>query len=140
MNRKALSGVVVFVVGVIINGLGIFTLSRILDGSLLSDNSRYAQLFDGWAYRLTGPAMLLVGLILIIAGYYIACKYYVDHEKNFAEEKENDPQQPTVSFAVPVATPRCPLEVTTISYTFCGECGKRNKTGANFCSGCGEKF
>lgn len=42
--------------------------------------------------------------------------------------------------ASPVQVNKCPLEAIMISYTFCGNCGRRNITGVKFCGCCGEKL
>ncbi len=160
MNKKFFTGVILLLVGLTLGGLGIYTVSQSLGAGLFYVNSWYGQLLNGWVYMLTGPVILLVGVILTIVGYFKACKHFVAPERKPKVKKEKAPKlapaapvAPAVAAApvAPAATPpateeetvftaRSPLDATQISYTFCGKCGKRNKTGAKFCSGCGEKL
>lgn len=159
MNKKFFKGVILLLVGLALGGLGIYTVSQSLGAGLFYVNSWYGQLLNGWVYMLTGPVILLIGVILTVVGYFKACKHFVARERKPKVKKEKTPKSApvtTVAPAVPVApvapaaTPsaeeetvfaaRSPLDATQISYTFCGKCGKRNKTGAKFCSGCGEKL
>ncbi len=153
MNKKFFKGVILLLVGLTLGGLGIFTVSQSLGAGLFYVNSWYGQLLNGWVYMLTGPVILLIGVILTVVGYFKACKHFVDRERKPKVKKEKAPKPASVTTVAPVApaaTPsaeeetvfaaRSPLDATQISYTFCGNCGKRNKTGAKFCSGCGEKL
>lgn len=53
-------------------------------------------------------------------------------------------QTANLSQPLPAAPPaqvnKSPLEAIMISYTFCGNCGRRNITGVNFCGCCGEQL
>lgn len=165
MNKKFFTGVILLLLGLVLGGFGIQTASQSLGAGLLYVNSWYGQLLNGWVYMLTGPVMHLVGVVLTLVGYFKACKNFVAPERKPKVKKEKAPKPEPVAPAAPVApvmpaapaapeapvaaaaeeaktdfAPRSPLDATQISYTFCGKCGKRNKTGAKFCSGCGEKL
>lgn len=171
MNKKFVTGMIVLLMGLALDGFGVYTILQSVGAGLLYVNSWYGQLLNGWFYMLTGPAVLLIGIILTLVGYFKACKNFVMPERKPKAKKEKAPKParmaPAAPFASvnpatpvasaapvapvnPVATaqeeektvfaPRSPLDATQISYTFCGKCGRRNKTGAKFCAGCGEKL
>lgn len=173
MNKKFVTGMIVLLVGLALDGFGIYTVLQSVGTGLFYVNSWYGQLLNGWVYMLTGPAVLLIGIVLTLIGYFKACKHFVAPERKPKVKKEKAPkparmapvapampvEKPVapaapvarpVAYAAPVATaqgeektvfaPRSPLDATQISYTFCGKCGRRNKTGAKFCAGCGEKL
>ena len=163
MNKKFVTGMIVLLVGLALDGFGIYTVLQSVGTGLFYVNSWYGQLLNGWVYMLTGPAVLLIGIVLTLIGYFKACKNFVVPERKPKVKKEKAPKparmapvasampvEKPVAPAAPVATaqeeektvfaPRSPLDATQISYTFCGKCGRRNKTGAKFCAGCGEKL
>lgn len=163
MNKKFISGMILLLIGLTLGGAGMYVASQSLGAGLLYLNSWYGQMLGGKVYLFTGPVMLLVGVILALIGYFKACRNYVAPERKPKVKKEKAPKTapavpvqnrvtaPVAKPVVPVPNPvvktenkvaakASPLDATQISYTFCGKCGKRNKTGAKFCSGCGEKF
>lgn len=178
MNKKFVTGMIVLLVGLVLDGFGIYTVLQSVGAGLFYVNSWYGQLLNGWVYMLTGPAVLLIGIIFTLIGYFKACKHFVAPERKPKVKKEKAPKPvrmapvapampaakpvapaaaskqavyaATAAPARPVATtqeeektvfaPRSPLDATQVSYTFCGKCGRRNKTGAKFCAGCGEKL
>ncbi|MBQ6930942.1 MAG: zinc ribbon domain-containing protein [Clostridia bacterium] len=163
MNKKFVTGLIVLLVGLALDGFGIYTVLQSVGTGLFYVNSWYGQLLNGWVYMLTGPAVLLIGIVLTLIGYFKACKHFVAPERKPKVKKEKAPKParmalvaPAMPVANPVApaapvptaqgeektvfAPRSPLDATQISYTFCGKCGRRNKTGAKFCAGCGEKL
>lgn len=162
MNKKFITGMLLFIVGMVLGGFGIHTTLQSMGAGLLYVNSWYGQLLNGWVYMLTGPVILLIGAVLALIGYFVACKNFVVPERKPRVKKEKAPKPVRAAAATPVApsapaapvapvaTPaaeektvfvsNAPLDTTQISYTFCGKCGKRNKTGVKFCAGCGEKL
>ena len=153
MNKKFISGLITLVIGLALGGTGFYLSAQYLGTGLL-----YANSFFSKYYFAIGPALFIIGVILTLVGYSKACKNFVMPEKKPRVKKEKAPKAAPAApapVAVPVAAPapqpakteettdiakNGPLDATQISYTFCGKCGKRNKTGAKFCSGCGEKF
>lgn len=161
MNKKFITGMVLFLAGMVLGGFGIHTILQSMGAGLLYVNSWYGQLLNGWVYMLTGPAILIVGVILALIGYFVACKNFVVPERKPKVKKEKAPKPARAGNAAPAAqsapvapaapaapaaeektvfASNAPLDTTQISYTFCGKCGRRNKTGVKFCAGCGEKL
>ena len=60
------------------------------------------------------------------------------------KQPEPVPQTANLTKPLPVApyakVNKSPLEAIIISYTFCGNCGRLNITGVNFCGCCGEQL
>lgn len=143
MNKKFISGVISLVIGLALGVAGFYLAAQYLGAGLL-----YANSFFGRYYFAIGPALFVIGVIVTLIGYFKACKNFVMPEKKPKAKKEKlIKTEPAAPVAAPakaeeetVIAKNGPLDATQISYTFCGKCGKRNKTGAKFCSGCGEKF
>ena len=152
MNKKFISGLITLLIGLALGATGYYLAAQYLGTGLL-----YANASFGKYYFIIGPALFIIGVIVTIIGYAKACKNFVMPEKKPKVKKEKAPKAafaPTAPVATQAATPapqmpkteetviskNGPLDATQVSYTFCGKCGKRNRTGAKFCAGCGEKI
>lgn len=131
MNKKFINGLVLLGAGILIMVAGIcfvayfFSLNSIPDDALLSKSHYIAAGFT------------CVGFVMCISGCITATI-------GFGGTNKKNTQMPSMPVAVPGAVNAqakintAPTGMQTVSFSFCGNCGKRNIAGNRFCEGCGE--
>lgn len=152
MNKKSTLGLILFSIGTVVDCLGVLMISSFLGADFLTDSGGNL-LFDRRVCMIAGSAVIFFGVVLLLIGYAVVCKYYVPKPKT--KEPATSAVKPAKSvsapYAVPLAarmpntekqgvTPKSPLAVTKITYIFCGNCGTRNESEGGFCGGCGQRL
>lgn len=160
MNKKSIAGLIVFLAGILIDCFGICVMVLSMGSGAHIIEMWFGQLLNGWFSKLIGPVLLFMGIVIIFAGYFIACKCYCKKPKakTSAETQSNaapvinTPPVAPETHTNPVTPPlmmddekntfvhQVPLAITTVTYIFCGNCGTRNVNDGSFCSGCGQKL
>ena len=135
MNKKFIGGLIALLAGLVSGVAGSLIIAQYLKADLPYSDSGIVEY-----YFIIGPALAVCGIAAMIVGIWAAVK-----SSGGADKKENNSDaangvQTAEYKNTPDTNRKSPLEVTFISYTFCGNCGKRNATGVKFCYNCGEKL
>lgn len=101
---------------------------RIIENALFSNRYCFAAI------------IAVIGFVLCIIGCFWATKSFIADGKKMNDESVSPPQASyaAVPSAVQANVKKAPTGMQTVSFSFCGNCGRRNGAGCKFCVGCGE--
>ena len=132
MNKKSTLGLALFSIGTLVDCLGIIAVLLYLGADLFSNKIGSGTLLGSTAFKFAGPVTVLIGVVILVIGYAVVCKYYVARPK--AKKAVTRTAPPAPPAAVPTNTPprapytpsaektdfvsRSPLAVTKITYIF----------------------
>lgn len=134
MSKKNIGGLVCLLVAVLTVVTGICFVTRFFGTEFLFDNE-----FISNNYAYIALVFVILSVVITAVGWCLLFKDVFGKEQVTPETAEIEAPVMQVPEIMQTERGTTPGNLVTVSYSFCGNCGKRNMAGNNFCSACGER-
>jgi formate hydrogenlyase subunit 3/multisubunit Na+/H+ antiporter MnhD subunit len=134
MSKKNIGGLICLLTAMLTIIFGIGFVTRFFGTEILFDNNFIS---DNYVY--IALALVILSVVITVVGWCLLFKDVFGKEQTTPEAVKAEAPVMQVPEFVQTERRTTPGNLVTVSYSFCGNCGKRNMAGGNFCSVCGER-